>query len=240
MSNRLSVAVLAMACLLAAPASADESQPRRHINVQGQASRLVAPDQASIHLSVEARAKQAGEAMNEAGSQAQAVVDTLVSFVAKTQIRALQTQVREVVKGTQRSWRRDSGEPMEMLASRQIQLQRLPIEKLPELMQALSRHPLARIDNINPSVSNAAQIEDEILMQAIDDGKARAARIAKQLGVELGLPISVNVHQHHAPQPKMAVRMMAMESADVGGGYEAAGENEIRAQVSLSFELEAP
>ncbi|MGJ8669200.1 MAG: SIMPL domain-containing protein [Oceanococcus sp.] len=238
MHYRFRWALLAVSLLAVGPVWA-EQQARRQIQIQGQASRMVTPDQAALQLTVEARAKQAGDAMNAAGSQAQAVVDTLAAFVDKNQIRALQTQVREVVKGTQRSWRRDSGEPVEMLASRQIQLQRLAIEKLPDVMRALAQHPLARVDNVTPSVSNAAEVEDDILMLAIDDGKARALRIAKRLGVNLGLPIAVNVQQHYAPQAKMAMRVMAIE-ADAGGGYEATGENEIRAQVSISFELEAP
>lgn len=239
MSQRFTWAVLLASLLAMGSAYADE-QPRRQITVQGQASQLVAPDQATLNLTLEARAKQAGEAMNDVGVKTQAIVDTLQKFADQKQIRALQTQVREVVKGTQRSWRKDSGEPVEMLASRQIQLQRLSIDKLPELMHALSEHPLARVDNIQPVVSHADEVEDNILLLAIDDGKARAQRIAERLGVELGLPISVNVQQRYAPRPKSEMRVMAMASADAGGGYEATGENEIRAQVSITFELEAP
>ncbi len=222
-------------------AMADE-QARRQVNVQGQASRLVAPDQATLSISVEGRDSAADGAMKKAGGNAESVVITLARFVDKKNIRALQTQVRPVVKGTERSWRKDSGEPMEMLASRQIQVERLAIDKLPDVMRALAKQPLTRIDQINPTVSNAREIEDEILLLAIDDAKARAKRVADRLGVELGLPIAVHVQQNYAPQPKYAVRAMAMEavSADAGGGYGATGENEIQAQVNISFELEAP
>ncbi len=222
-------------------AVADE-QPRRQINVQGQASQLVSPDQATLSISVEGRDKDADGAMSAAGSNAQSVVITLARYTDKNNIRALQTQVRSVVKGTDRSWRKDSGEPMEMLASRQIQVERLAIDKLPDVMRALAKQPLTRIDQVSPSVSNAREIEDEILLLAIDDAKARAERVAKRLGVELGLPISVHVQQNYAAQPKYAMRAVAMEAvaADAGGGYAATGENEIQAQVNISFELEAP
>ena len=222
-------------------ASADE-QPRRQVNVQGQASRLVAPDQASLSITVEGRNKDAEQAMAKAGQHAQSVVITLARYTDKANIRALQTQVRSVVKGTTRSWRNDSGEPMEMLASRQIQVERLNIENLPEVMEALAKQPLTRIDQVEPKVSNASEIEDEVLLLAIDDAQARAQRVAQRLSVKLGLPISVHVQQQYAPQPKYAMRAMAVESvaADAGGGYSAAGENEIRAQVNIAFELEAP
>ena len=212
--------------------------PRRQISVQGKASRLVAPDQATLSLRVEGRAKDADGAMTLAGEAAAAVVQTLQKFTDGKNIRALQTQVMQVVKGTDRSWRQDKGEPVEMLATRQIQVERLAIDKLPALMAALAKQPLARIDNVSPSVSNASAIEDEILLLAIDDAKARAQRMAKRLGVELGIPIDVNSQQNYSPAPKMMMRAMAME-ADAGGGYESAGENEIRANVNISFEIEA-
>lgn len=222
-------------------ASADE-QPRRQISVQGQASRLVAPDQVNLNISVEGRDTQAERAMENAGEHAQSVVITLARHTDKSNIRALQTQVRAVVKGTSRSWRKDSGEPMEMLASRQIQVERLDIDSLPAVMRALSKQPLTSIEQVSPMVSNASEIEDEILLLAIDDAKARAQRVAQRLSVKLGLPISVHVQQQYAAQPKYAMRAMAAESvsADAGGGYSAAGENEIKAQVNITFELEAP
>lgn len=228
--------LLISSLLLVSPAYAEEL-PRREISVQGQASRVVAPDQVDVTLSVEGRAKDAGEAMNMAGEHSQGIIDAMLEFVTKRQLRALQTQVREVVRGTTRSWRRDSSEPMEVLASRQIRIQSVSIEMLPDMMRAMSQHTFTRIEQVLPKVSTAAKIEDEILLLAVDDAKQRATKVASRLGVTLGPPISVSVQNHYAPKPQLEMRMMAVQ-ADAGGGYDAIGENEIRAGVSIRFELE--
>lgn len=232
----LPIALLGLFC---ASAQA-EDQPRRQISVEGQASRLVEPDQASLQLTVHGRGATPAEASGAAGDISAAVVRTLGEFVSKSHIRATQAQLRSVVKGTERGWRQDAGEPMEMLASRQITAERVPAARLPDVMNALAAHKLARIDDVNLSVSNADAIEDELLLAATDDAKTRAERIATRLGVAVGLPISVQVHSQFAPQPKMAMRAMAaMESADAGGGFEATGQNRIEARVHISFELVA-
>lgn len=225
--------------LTAMSAQAGEVQPRRQISVEGQASRLVEPDEARLHLTVHGRAAAPGEASVAAGEISAAVVKTLSEFVAKADIRATQTQLRSVVKGTERNWRQDAGEPMEMLASRDITVERIPAARLPDVMTALARHKLARINDVALSVSQADAIEDELLLAATDDAKARAERIAARLGVALGLPISVQVQRQFAAQPKMMVRAMSMEMADAGGGYDATGQNRIEARVHISFELTA-
>jgi uncharacterized protein YggE len=217
----------------------DHDQSRRQLSVDGQASRSVTPDQANLSLSIQGRAPQSGKAMTLAGKAAQAVVATLTKFLDAQQVRASQTQVRSVVKGTDHQWRRDSSEAMEMLASRNIDAERIPVEKLAALMDALAAHKLATINQVTLRVSNAAEIENALSLLAIDDAKTRALNMAQRLNVGLGLPISVQSHQSQSPQPQYAMRAMAME-AGAGGGYQATGENQITARVSIVFELEAP
>lgn len=214
-------------------------EARRQVSVSGQAKERVAPDQASIELSVEGRGATSEKALELAGAAAAAVTTALEKLIPAEQISATQTQLRRVVKGTNQSWIRERGDPTEMLASRQISAQRIPVAQLPALMRALAGEDLAQIQQVSLSVSKAREIEDQLLLLAIDDAKARAQRIATRLGVRLGPPISVDTQSAYAPQPKFAVRAMAMESqADAGGGFDNPGTQDIEAQVQISFELE--
>ncbi len=233
-------AALVLLSLCAGLASAhDNSQPRQ-ISVEGQAERLLEPDIAQISISVQGRAATAEAAMNQAGANTRALIDALAKLTPSRHLRATQTQLRQVVKGTERHWRRDSSEPVEMLASRALQVERLDIDKLPEAMEILSRLPLARIDQVSTRYEKAGEVMDELTLLALDDAKHRARQMAERLGVRLGLPLLVSSHGSAPPQPQFAVRALAMESADAGAGFEATGQERIEARVQVSFELEAP
>ncbi len=220
-------------------AAHDIPQPRQ-ISVEGQAERLLEPDIARLSISVQGRASSPEGAMNQAGDNARTVIDALSKLTPARHLRATDTQLRQVVKGTERHWRRDSSEPMEMLATRNVQVERLDIDKLPEAMRALSRLPLARIDRVSTTFEKADEVVDELTLLALDDAKLRARQMAERLGVRLGLPLSVSSHGSAPAQPQFAVRALAMESADAGGGFEATGQERIEARVQVSFELEAP
>ncbi|MGB1556400.1 MAG: SIMPL domain-containing protein [Oceanococcaceae bacterium] len=231
------VAILGIA--LSACAQAAEMEPR-HIQVSGSAQQMVAPDQAQIHLQLEGRGKDAGAAMRQVGERTQRLLQTLEALVSQERIRALQTDVREVVEGTTRSWVRERGEPLEFLALRGVQIERLPLSQLPALMEALAKSPLARIDGVQTSYSQARQAEDALQLEALDDAKARAQRLAERAGVRLGLPLSISVHSRYEPQPKMMraeAYMVAADSSMAGGGYDAAGQERIEARVDVRYEL---
>ncbi len=232
--------ILALGLMLPAVGAqaADRPEPRS-ISVSGAASRLVAPDQASFRLSVEGRGKTSGVALEQAGERVGAVLKALRGLVAADQIRALNTDLRKVVEGTDRSWVRDRGEPVEMLATRVIQVERLPIASLGAVMDAVAVEPLARVEAITPVVSTAREIEDELQIEAAEDARTRARKLAAALGVELGLPLQVDVNSQQRVQPRA---MMAMEASMVkvgsaGVGYEQGGQQEISAELRIRFEL---
>ncbi len=233
-------AALALFGLCAGVASAHEFAQARQISVEGQAERLVEADVARISLSVQGRGATAEAAMSEAGANTADVIKAMSKLAGSKHLRATQTQMRQVVRGTERHWRRDSGEPVEMLATRTVQVERLDIDKLPEAMRALSRLPLARIDQVSTHYEKANELMDELSLLALDDAQQRARQMAQRLGVRLGLPLSVSSHGSSPPQPQFAVRALAMEKADAGGGFEATGQERIEARVQVSFELEAP
>ncbi len=220
-------------------AQAGDTPEPRSISVSGSAMRLVAPDQVSFRLSVEGRGPKAGDALEQAGARVGDVLRALRSLVAADQIRALNTDLRKVVQGTDRSWVHDRGEPMEMLATRIIQVERLPIGQLGEVMDAVAAEPLARIDSVTPVISNARSIEDELQIEAAEDARRRAQKLAKALGVGLGLPLQVEVNNFQRPQPRMMVAMEAsmMKASSAGAGYEQAGQQEINAELRIQFEL---
>lgn len=219
-------------------ALADDAPLTRSISVSGTAERLSSPDQAKLRLTVDGRGTNAATAMKQAGEKVVAVLRALESLLEPEQVQALNTNLRQVVEGTRRTWVQERGEPLEMLAEREILLERVSIGDLPTIIDAVSKEDLARLGAVTPVVSNARQVEDELQLEAVVDAKERAARIAAELGVRLGLPLSVDVDNVYRPQPRVmeAVAFKAV-AADAGGGYDNAGLQTIRATIRARFEL---
>ncbi len=228
--------------LAVAPLSwADDRSPTRELTVSGQASRLLAPDIATISLEIQGRGATPAEAMALAGQRVGALIQALSGKVIAQQIRSNQVQLRSVVSGTERPWRRDGSEAMEMLASREIQIDRLALENLPEIMSILATLPLSKINHVSARPARADQVRDELLLLAIDDARARAQRMAQRLGVRLGLPLSVQSFGD-SPEPMFATaRTLSLDSeAQAGTGFEQSGQQRIEARVRIVFELQAP
>lgn len=241
MRIRLLVATLGTA-LLISQAQADDSHFHRQLSVHGEAERQLAPDRAEVQLSIEARAADTATAMNEAGRKVQALHDALRNRLKPEQIRSTDLQLRAVVRGTLRSWRRDSSEPMEMLASRQLTLQDIALNQLPELMNTLARQPLASIGQVRTLVANARAHQDELMLLAIDDARKRAQAMARRLGMQLGPPLSVHPQEDGPrPRPVFAARQLKMAEVDMAGaGMDQAGQQTLTARVQITFELELP
>lgn len=225
--------------LLAAGSALAHDRPApRQLSVSGSAEQWVEPDIASLRLSVEGRDDSAAAALTQAATRSEQVIQALANLTAARFIRATDTQLHRVVKGTNRPWRRDSSEAVEMLARRDIQVQRLAIDRLPDAMQALARLNLARIDQVTSRHAAARQVRDRLMLLAIDDAKARAGRMAEQLGVELGLPLTVS-QQDGSPHSPPALRSLTA-SVESGDGYQATGSQRLKVQVNIVFELLPP
>lgn len=240
MPARLLPALLALLLLLP-PARADDAHDRRQLNVHGQAHRLIAPDVAEISLRLQARAPDSATALNAAGEQVRQLHKALRRLLKPEQIRSTDVQLRAVVKGTQRSWRRDSSEAMEMLATRQLTLQRITLDELPEVMNTLAKQQPAQINHVRTLIKDAEQIRDELMLLAIDDARSRAQRMAARLDMRLGLPISVQPQQHGPMPVYAATRSLKLAEADnAGAGLDSPGQQRLEARVQIVFELEAP
>lgn len=245
MRRALATAIVLSLFWAATPVLAQSPVPEtRAISVSGAAIRRVVPDQVEFRIAVDGRGATAEEALSRAGKKVAEALRALRSLTEPEQIQALDTQLREVVEGTNRTWVRDRGEPLEMLATRTLRVERMPMAQLGAAVAALAKGDLARLEQITPVVSAARSIENELQLEAADDARSRARALAERLGVELGLPLSVDVHDNHRPQPRtMAMAdgmMLKAQAASVEAGYDNAGEQEIEARVRIRFELLPP
>ena len=77
-------------------------------------------------------------------------------------------------------------------ASRQIQITIKNIESYASILTALIEANVSEIISTRLSVSNETELEDSALLEAMNDAKTRASRLAKTQGKKLGEPYSIS------------------------------------------------
>jgi uncharacterized protein YggE len=238
--NSMKNGVIAVATAYLLLTSATAIAEQRGIWVQGQAEREVAPDQLQIALSVEQRAPSADAALAAAGEAVGQLLAQLREVIPSRSIQALQIQLREVVQGTSRSWVRERGEPREMLATRSVSLNDVPIPSLAAIMAAVGQTAGVRVQSVQPTVSTLEDLQAELQRAAVANGRVKAQSLAAELDMQLGMPVFLDArHGYSPPRPMLAeARMMAVQSdAAPTAGYDAPGQVSLRSQVELRFEL---
>jgi uncharacterized protein YggE len=88
-------------------------------------------------------------------------------------------------------------------------------------------------------VDDTSAVKAEARTKAIADAKAKAEKIALDLGVEIvRLTSFYEMEGYYAPEPYLAKEMVVSEDASFGGAEIPMGENTTKVQVSISYEVE--
>jgi len=101
-----------------------------------------------------------------------------------------------------------------------------------EVIDVISNH--ASVNQVSFVVSSRDELLEMAANLAIDDAQARAKRRAEKLGIELGVIVGFQEGNSFSPMPIMAKGISAMR---VAVPQLPAGETEIRATVSVTYEL---
>ncbi|WP_448212994.1 SIMPL domain-containing protein [Colwellia sp. MEBiC06753] len=123
---------------------------------------------------------------------------------------------------------------VEFEVRRVIDLQLNAIADYDQLLDQLTKIGVSRISPVQSSISNAEQLYNQALTQAIANAKNKAELLAKNLGVSLGKVLSLEEHGYQAP-----ARMMMAAEADGSSAKLAsyAGLESISAQVTVTFSV---
>jgi uncharacterized protein YggE len=108
--------------------------------------------------------------------------------------------------------------------------------------EALTLFAASGVDNLygpNFEIEDPEALQEQARLEAIDDAKNQARRLARDLGVKLGDIVSFNEHSGgYYPQPYFA-RSLSMDFAEEVSVEPLlpAGENEISSQVTIVYEI---
>lgn len=228
---------LSLILLLGAATTIFADEQVRSVTVVGSGTATVAPDKATVSMSIEAREPT----LNAAQERAAEVVQRVLKMADRMGISRDRVDTTGASVRPDYRWNRDK-EEQELrgyIAARQIAIE---IDDLDDLGAVVEGAVSAGVNQVSPPMLGSSERKEtyrRALRAAARDAKANAAQLADTLGASLGPVITIssaaNAPRPPVPQP-VAARMMAAE-ADAAESYNPA-DLRFDARVTVVFELE--
>lgn len=224
------LAVLA-ALLLALPVIA---LAEGRISVSGEARVATAPDMARISLGATGRGDTASEAMNATTAAVEAILARLADLgVESRDIQTTQLRVSE-----QTRWDRDRNEDVFVgyYATNTVRVRVRDLGGIGALLAGVLDDGANNLQTLSFDLREPREVEDQARRLAVEDAMAKARLYAEAAGVTLGPLIELRdnaepmVRTVAGPEP-----IMLEKAADASEVPVAAGEIEVRAEVTMVF-----
>lgn len=204
------------------------------INVAGEGKIKVAPDQASISISLETKGSDAKVVKKENDAK----MDAVLKFIKKSNIAKEDYQTQRVSLNPNYDYEKKKHNYM---ATQNVQILLKDLSKYDELMSGLVEIGINRIENVEFKSSKFIQLQSDARKLAIKDAKAKAEDFVSVLGQKVGKALTISDNsQSYTPQPRyLMMKSMAMASDEAAPRETLAeGEMEIVVNVSVSFILD--
>ncbi|RYZ97283.1 MAG: DUF541 domain-containing protein [Moraxellaceae bacterium] len=192
--NKLLAAVFTL--IIASPVFASPLPAQPHVYVEGSAEAEVAPDVMKFTLSIEKSDLDLAAAKSDVDARSNLLINTCKKLGIKPD--AIATTALSIFpeydyRDQQRVF---SGNRV----SRQVDITLKDLSKYSQVMKALVDAKITQTINTSLSVSDEKALEDKMLVNAMADAKARAERLAKSQGKELGEPFSISEFNTREPE----------------------------------------
>jgi len=207
----------------------------RTITVQGSGSSRIAPDRASVQMSIVARSASVSAAQEAAAAVAAKVLEMAGDLgIDRERIDTTGSSVRPDYRWNRE---REEQELRGYVVQRQMRVDLRDLAKLGALIEGAVE---AGVNQVSPPQLDSSKRRDayrEALDGAAKDAQSNAAQLAKSLGTKLGDVLQITTVSQPAP-PMPMVRMAMAESVESSAAesYNAANLN-FEATITAVFEL---
>lgn len=184
----------------AAPTAGDTSGPPKGITVQGTGKVTVAPDLATISLSVQAQGSTAAKAQ----SQASSVMAKVIGEVKGQGVAVADLATQWISLQAQYSYSSDGSTPPRVIgyqASQSLTIKVRQIDKAGPVIDAAVGAGATQVDGIAFSVADPTGPAAQARTAAVADARARASALASAAAVTLGAAVSIVEVGATAPTP---------------------------------------
>ena len=226
-------ALLILAVLFMTISYSQEQKQIPSINVSGEGKVKVAPDQASISISIETKGSKA----NDVKQQNDKKMDAILKFIKNSNIAKEDYQTQRVSLNPNYDYEKKK---YSYIAIQTLQILLKDLSKYDVLMEGLVDQGINRIDNVEFKSSKMKELQSDARKLAVKDAKAKAEDFVSVLGQKVGKALLISDNsQSYVSQPRIyAMKSSMVMDESVPRETLAIGEIEIMANVSVSFILE--
>ncbi|HEY6171961.1 MAG TPA: SIMPL domain-containing protein [Candidatus Kapabacteria bacterium] len=237
LSSLFIIAALAMA------ANAQNYDPRRTINVTGDAEVKVVPDEVVINMAVETNNTDLDKAREENDKK----VSSILAMVKKLGVedKFIQTDYLSVEPRYDYTVQYNNERERKFLGyymTKNISVTLRDVSKFEKLIADALKLGTNFVRGMNFQTTELRKHRDQARLMAIRAAKEKATALATELGQKIGKPITISESSYNVPMYKNVRTMQnasfSDESAGSSGEVIALGQIEIKASVSVTFELE--
>lgn len=174
--------------LLGFPVLATPLPNQPHVYVEGSAELEVEPDTMTFTLSIQTVDLDLAKAKADVDARSRLLIDTIKKFGVKAEdvaTTALNIRPEYDYRDNQRVLTGNN-------VSRQVDITLRELKKYPEMMKALVGAKISETINTNLTLADKKAVEEKVQATAMADAKARAVRLAKSQGREVGDPWSIS------------------------------------------------
>lgn len=207
-----------------------QENPVSLVNVTGEGTVKVIPDEVVIR----ARIEHTGKSASEVKSQNDRVVNDIIKYLKTQNIPSKNFQTEYIRLSKDYNY---NTKDTFYSANQAISIRLQDLSKYEKLMSGLLSSGLNRIDGIQFQSSKKEELESEARKKAVLNAQEKAREYASALGQEIGKAQSINeLGNGNYPQPMY--KAMIMEDASSGDQETIApGEMEITVKVNVGFLL---
>jgi len=224
--------ILIFALIFLANSYAQEQKQVPMINVSGEGKVKVAPDQATISISIETKGIKAVDVKQDNDKK----MDAILKFVKKSNIATEDFQTQRISLNPNYDYEKKK---YSYIATQTLQILLKDLSKYDALMEGLVNEGINRIDNVEFKSSKIFQLQSDARKLAMKDAKSKAEDFVSVLNQKVGKAILISDNsQIYIPQPRMYAMKATFDAESAPRETLAIGEIEITANVSVSFVLD--
>jgi uncharacterized protein YggE len=222
--------LLAVAVVGSAVPAASQQPSERYVVVAGEGTASIVPDIAVIHAGVTTQAKTA-RAASDANSTTMGQVHAALKAggIAERDVQTSRFSIRPLHDSRRDGDNRITG----FEASNQISVKVRALARLATVLDQMIAAGANDISGIQYTVSQRSTLLDKARADAVADARRKAELLARAAGVRIGHATAIVEHSG-LPVPMERMTLRAAPAAPVPI---AVGEQELRVQVSVTFEL---
>lgn len=238
-------AVVAGSFLSASSAHAGQQDvvAARTLAVTGYAEAKLPPDQAQLNLNVYTEHKQLAAGKLEQDKKMNQMMQILANNgIAKEKIRTHYAGINPIYDYIQNSKPRFRAYEL----TNRVEITIDDLSSTGPIVDKLVEAGFDRVENVQFQLKDQTRRREELLSAAVANAKGKAARMAAELGVKLGKPVSVTESGAFNPPPVMMTKGVARAAMMTDGdaaessmpSYTPSGLMEINQTVNATFEVE--